>query len=344
MKLIIKNRLIFFIIIFTQKEIISQIKNMDVPFSEYSYVSSNCNGFAHQSGTLIFIPENAFVREDGKDCNGKITIKYRELVNQTDILVSGINMIYVKNGRRILLESAGMFEIKAECNGTPLKIKPDKEIQVRMNCVNDLKNLSSYIYNFEKNYWEDANLPISDFTFKNNSNNKDDVNLWGASSVKSTAQNSNNEDMMSDSARTAFLNNVVGKLPDGYIKGLNIKKTGLYNYDAIIKDENAVQIIAKFKLSTREDVNDKIYVAYPKKNMLVYYTPEDMNERFYLLPVKGLKIFSVLKDGSVAIIKEEEITQTAIKNLKGKEHTFILEKQTEKPKDRNTLAKAVNIQ
>lgn len=323
----------------------SQIKNMDIPFVEYTYSNNKCNGYKYGSGTIFFIPEDAFSNEDGTNCSQTITIKYRELHTKSDILVSGLNMIYLLNGKRKILESSGMFEIKAECNGKPIRIKKGKRIQVRMKCLTELKNLKTFIYDNKNGFWLNANLPITDFSFRDSSNNKDNANLWGSSSVGNTSVLINGDMEIMDSASyRKNINNIIGNLPDGYIKGLNIYETGIYNYDAIIGDENAVQIIASFKTNTGEDIKEKIYVCYTKKNTLVYYYPDDMKEKFALLQDKGIKIFTVFPDGSTALIKEDSLEKINLKALRGKEYTFILEKQPEKPKDKISLAKALKIQ
>lgn len=325
---------------------LAQIKEMDVPFTEYVYESNSCNGYKHFTGSFIFIPADAFVTEDGSACKGKVTLRYREIKNRVDMLASGVNMILMRNNKRKMLESAGMFEIKADCNGKAMKLAPGKTIQVRMNCLKELKNLQAFIYDYDQKCWLDVNTEVYDFSFKKGDNNKDNVKLWGSGSVNTNTVpvfDPETSGVNWDSLRQVEITNMVGKLPEGYMKGMNIKTLGFYNYDAVIKDEAAIPVLAKFKLNTGEDVTEKVYVAYQKKNMLIYYTPEDMKERFVLLPEKGIRIFTLFADGTTAVMKEGELDKMNLANLKGKEFTFTLIKQAEKPKDKLALAESLKI-
>ncbi|MBC7864634.1 MAG: hypothetical protein IAF38_16800 [Bacteroidia bacterium] len=328
---------LFFPLLFT-----GQIKNMDVPFAEYPYDNSSCSGFKHPTGSLVFIPSDAFVMEDGSNCKGKIVIKYRELHTRIDMLASGINMILYREGKRKMLESVGMFEISATCSGKPMKLANGKFIQVRMKCLRNADNLQAFFYEKDKGYWTDEATAVTDFSYKKNDNNADNFKLWGNSSVGNTAiQNIELEG--NDSAYMKMVNTMMGSLPEGFIKGMNVKTMGIHNYDFVIKDEKAIPIIAKFKLKTGEDITEVVRVAYTKKNTLIQYSPDDMAERFVLLPEKGIRIFVYYEDGSVAIMNQEELDKLNLSNLRGKEHTFLLEKLPAKPKDRAALAEATRI-
>ena len=326
--------------------LLSQIKEMDIPFSEFSYNGNSCSGYKFSSGSLIFIPEDAFTFDDGSSCKGKIIIKYRELLTKADMLVSGINMIYMKEGKRKMLESAGMFEIKAECGGKELQLKKGKYIQIRMKCLNELKGLEAYLYDYKNKFWTKTASAVTDFSFRAAQNNIDNIALWGSVAVSNnnTTINQNMDvDMIDTAYNRKIMTQLMGNLPEGYIKGMNISKTGLYNYDAILNDAAAVPIIATFKTTTGEDISEKIYVAYTNKNTLIYYFPEDMSTKFALLPEKGIRIFCLYPDGSVAVLKESELNKINLTTLSGQKHTFVLERQPIKPKDKIALEKAVNI-
>lgn len=319
----------------------AQVTGMDVPFAEYQYDASTCNGFRHPTGSLIFIPADAFVMEDGSACRGKITIKYRELHTRADMLVSGVNMILLRDGKRRMLESMGMFEIRAECNGKPMKLANGKYVQVRMYCFRDIGKIESFIYDKEKRYWLDAGIPVTDFSYKANDNNANNVKLWGSTQVPGQTIANDSAGLEEVSYKTIV--NILGKLPEGYFKGMNIKTMGIYNYDAVIKDEKAIPFKPVFAVNTGDGIVYPIYVAYEKKNTLIQYWEDDFAERFVLLPEKGIKIFAVLKDGAVALVKPEEMNKLNIPNLKGKEFKFTLEKQPVKPKDKAALAEATRI-
>jgi len=304
----------------------------NIPFAEYIYNGKNCFSIRYTSGSLIFIPEDAFTPA----CTGTIKIKYREMHSKVDMLEAGINMIYEENGKRRMLESAGMFEIYAECNGKPLELAPNKTIQVRMRCKRNFPQVEAFVYDKKKNIWGKAGIPVVDFSYLKNNNNKDNTSMWGSSSRGGNY-------VMNDSLENMLMvTSIIGTLPDGYIKGMNIKTMGLYNYDYLYHDEKAVPIMASFKLTTGETISEA-YVAYRSINSLIHYFAEDYKEKFVLLPVKGISIFCIFKDGSCAIMDQKKLDALDISALKNKEYEFILEKQPAKPKNKNELAKALRI-
>jgi hypothetical protein len=105
-------------------------------------------------GSEIMVPRNAFVFENGKPVNGKVELYYREFHDQIEIMMSGIPMHYDSAGQQWMLESAGMFEITATQNGTPLKLAPDREINVRMISNRPDNNYNIYYLDTVKRSWQ----------------------------------------------------------------------------------------------------------------------------------------------------------------------------------------------
>lgn len=318
----------------------SQISN--VPFMEYDYQSNGCTGFKYGTGSLIFVPGNAFCMEDGSACNGKIKIKYREFHSQTDMLVSGLNMLLQRDGKDLILESVGMFELRAECDGKPMKLCDDKVIQVRMKCKRNLPNLQAFSYDEQQKRWIDYGQ-VYDFTYDKSKTN-DEPNRWGNSPINSA--DSVVKGIYDGNGETLFvtvINSMMGELPDGYFKGMNIKNLGIFNYDGVLNDKDAVPMIPEFVVNTGDAIGEVVYVAYAKRNTLITYYPSDFAERFVLLNTKGIKIFTKLKDGSYAILKEGSLDKSNIKLMQGTKQKFILEKHPIRPKTKEELAKVAKI-
>jgi hypothetical protein len=319
-----------------------QIK--DVPFMEYEYQSTGCGGFKYGNGSLFFIPDNAFVMLDGSPCKGSIKIKYREFHSQIDMLVAKINMILKKDNKRSILESAGMFEMQVECDGKPMKLAEGKSIHVRMNCRRNLPDLNIYKYNKETNFWEETDSKVVDFGYKKDNNNRNNADLWGSgatSSLRDTAMLS--EINPEGVERIVSVAAVSLQLPEGFFKGMNMKTLGIYNYDRVIKEENAVPMIPEFVLNNGEKLNQDVFVAYENINTLINYYPDDFAERFVLLKEKGIRMFSIFKDGSVACVKQAEMDKLNIESYRGKKIVFTLERQPKKPVTKDELAKATKL-
>ncbi len=323
----------------------AQIPN--VSFMEYNYQTNSCNGFKYGSGSLIFIPANAFVMEDGSACQGSIKVKYREFHTQTDMVVAGLNMLLSRGGKDYILESAGMFELRAECNGKPMKLADGANIQVRMICRRNVKNVEAFVYDEKQRKWLD-NGKVYDFSYSQQKPKNDNA-LWGASGVPSggtdsvmveTVDGDGNGVYQTMAEAYGFDDKV---LPDGFFQGMNLKTLGFFNYDGVIKDIDAVPMIPEFVVNTGDAIDGIVFVAYPSKNSVVTYYKDDFAERFVLLNTKGIKIFTKLKDGSFATLKEGTLDKANIKLMKGTKQKFVLEKQPIKPKTKEELASVTKI-
>ena len=115
---------------------------LNVPADLFVCLSAEDTTIVHSTGTIIHVPASAFADEKGNDISGAVQIKYREFHDQADIMVSGIPMNYDSAGAGYLLESAGMFELKAFQGNKPVQLKPGKSIMVNM--VSHTNNSSDY--------------------------------------------------------------------------------------------------------------------------------------------------------------------------------------------------------
>ena len=120
-------------------------------FSIYEFQAEKGANIEHPSGSLINIPENAFILKDGTLALGEITLKYREFHDQLDIWMSRIPMNYDSAGHH-LFESAGMIEIRAFQNGQELKLAPNKHINVDLISYNDDPSYNVYHLNKDKQW------------------------------------------------------------------------------------------------------------------------------------------------------------------------------------------------
>ena len=106
-------------------------QNIDVPFHEYEVDVSEGDVIKMSTGTVIRVPKDAFIDENGNPVEGKVTINYREFHNAADIIASGIPMANRGDDDKYM-ETAGMFEIKGKANGKSVNIAPEKNIEVSM--------------------------------------------------------------------------------------------------------------------------------------------------------------------------------------------------------------------
>ncbi|MBC7695857.1 MAG: hypothetical protein H7141_10485 [Burkholderiales bacterium] len=80
-------------------------------------------------GTIVKFPDNAFVYEDGRNIKcSQVAVYITEFYTMSDILEAGLTTS--SNNRT--LASAGMVYIEARCHGEKLKLKPNKQVIVKM--------------------------------------------------------------------------------------------------------------------------------------------------------------------------------------------------------------------
>lgn len=327
----------FYALLFMPLFLLPQKK--EIAFKTFTLNPSTCNGFQSSSGSLIFVPDNAFLTEDGLACSEKVTIKYREFHSQTDMFYAGINMIFEDDKKYRILESIGMFEIQAWCGTKKLFLKEGKSIQVRIKTRRNLDGLMSFIYNSEKNTWSKYSSKIFDFSYRENNNKADSTNLWGSAKISPQATANIEYD------GGVFQPGVyVAKLPEGFFKGMNINKLGLFNYDGVIKEELAVPMVPEFFVKQDgSKIQQKIYVVYQSRNSVVYYNPDDFAEHFVLLKAKGTRIFTEFADGSVACTSSGELDKLELELYRNKTCKIMLEKQPLKPKSEKELIAATGL-
>ncbi len=117
-------------------------ENLDIPFQSYKVDSQTSSTLEYSSGSVINVPENAFLDKSGKVVTGSVDLTYREFNDPMEIAFSGIPMGYDSLGVVYPFQSSGMVEIRASQNGEELFVNPDSKIRIDM-----VSNSSSSIFN-----------------------------------------------------------------------------------------------------------------------------------------------------------------------------------------------------
>lgn len=112
-------------------EIKSPLPELDIQFEEFEIDNSKDQIIKTKRGSSIKIQANSIVNKDN-EAAGTVKIKYREFHDAVDILVSGIPMDYNTQGIRRNMQTAGMFELRAEKGADVLSLAAGKTIDVRM--------------------------------------------------------------------------------------------------------------------------------------------------------------------------------------------------------------------
>lgn len=105
-------------------------------FASYKVPAYQGATIEHQTGSVITVPQEAFVYENGEVVTGDVQIKYREMHDYIDFFLSGMDLQY-DSLQQWNIESAGMVEIYAEQGGQRINMAPGKRIEVELISVID---------------------------------------------------------------------------------------------------------------------------------------------------------------------------------------------------------------
>lgn len=131
-----------------------------------SFVFSNSNGLLHKTakGSVIMVPKDAFVNEDGSLVQGDVTIDFKEIFTESEIILSGIPMNVKQKGVVTPFISDGMFSIVAGCNGKTVKLAEGKSISVSTPSNKADTDFDYWYFNEAAGEWEktgDRNATLS---------------------------------------------------------------------------------------------------------------------------------------------------------------------------------------
>ena len=134
-----------------QQSISPPIESVDVKFTTLQINPLSDTIINFPNGTIIEIPEGAFVDKDGNPVTENVTIKYREFHTPGDVIASGIPMKYDSAGIVGDFESAGMFEIRGSAKGEEVFIG-DKPLAVNLASFKG-GSFNQYRLNDDENNW-----------------------------------------------------------------------------------------------------------------------------------------------------------------------------------------------
>ncbi len=130
------------------------LKHVETPLNVLQVDPSKGGEFHFKTGTVIQIPEHAFVDKSGKIIEEPVMIELEEFHSASDIFLSGITMHYEQNGVDESFESAGMFRIDGSCNGEQIEVAKGKTLNVQLASSNKDSNYDFFQLNEKTAKWE----------------------------------------------------------------------------------------------------------------------------------------------------------------------------------------------
>lgn len=100
----------------------------EVKPTSYKIDISTGGSFTTDKGSVLTIPENSFVTQDGKTVSGNVDIELKEVFSNADIINSGVFPVSGNN----VLNSGGEFYVEARSNGELLKTSPGNFISLNI--------------------------------------------------------------------------------------------------------------------------------------------------------------------------------------------------------------------
>lgn len=126
---------------------------VDVAYQHYGLTTRQAHTIQLQSGSVLQVPAQAFVTQEGKEVKGQVQLQYREVQTPVAIMLSGLPMTYDSAGTAGQFVSAGMVEIYATQQGKQLELAKGKELQLKMAGWQAEANYNLYYLEPESQKW-----------------------------------------------------------------------------------------------------------------------------------------------------------------------------------------------
>lgn len=104
------------------------IPRFNPAFTQIAVDAGRDSTYTLENGTRITIPAGSLLDSKGNPITGVVNIRYRQFDNAVSIFLAGLPMDYSYASPNMVLQTAGMFEIR--CDDPTLTVNPDKPITI----------------------------------------------------------------------------------------------------------------------------------------------------------------------------------------------------------------------
>jgi|GEM_PF-1770088 len=124
------------------------------PIAEFFQINNSIDTILISSkGNYISIPKNCFIDINGEDVKGNISISFTEYLSTSDILLSGIPMVYMEGNDTLNFQSAGMCEVLASSGKRILSLKDNKQIEIGLRSLAQDNDYNLYYFDTLSGEW-----------------------------------------------------------------------------------------------------------------------------------------------------------------------------------------------
>ena len=136
-------------------EINETLKNELSPPETFTVSAVKGTAIKTKDGSRITIPADAFVDKDGKAIEGDVKVEYQPITGVSNIIASGIPMVYETKGEVQSFVSDGMFEFNAStADGQEVSIAKNKAIDIHMPSKDSKSDFDFWYFNEDQGKWE----------------------------------------------------------------------------------------------------------------------------------------------------------------------------------------------
>lgn len=131
---------------FTKNPINDLLADLREPNQKFTLDAAQNHLLKGKQGTLVSIPQSAFVDKDNKVITGNIDIELSEATDINDFAINGLQTVSSEG----VLESGGMIYIDAKQNGNPIHLGADKAISVEVPTSNKQADMELFSADMSK--------------------------------------------------------------------------------------------------------------------------------------------------------------------------------------------------
>jgi hypothetical protein len=126
------------------------LPSSQLPIERFQFPADERQEIRVSSGTILFIPAQAFVDLDGQLAEGSIDLTYEEFHDRAEVFLSGIPMKFSSQGVELPMETYGMFRVLARNKNGRLDLAPGKNIDLEF--VSNSSNSDVNFYHLDSRY------------------------------------------------------------------------------------------------------------------------------------------------------------------------------------------------
>lgn len=105
-------------------------------------------------GTVLHIPESAFVDDKGAAVTSPVTITFQEYKDAADMAFSEIPMTYTEGAEEYNFNSSGMFSIKGYADGKEVAINPETPLSIDYTLAKQNPDIDFYKLKDDETNWD----------------------------------------------------------------------------------------------------------------------------------------------------------------------------------------------